>query len=200
MVYFNQVADRDLVLARDLLSDRVVRRAFEVAARKLGHESVFPPDRPFSRPPGGHQVFRFVGLRRVMAIIDDRFGGDEAPGVYWHTEEDTLEHCDPESLEIVGTVTNAGLRDVVALLRKVDRFSSRPVPAPPAEPAETPEPPGTSEESVAPGDAGPSQETGPLEGSGDSEQDLAPSAEEEAASSAEKELAPSAEEEVESSP
>jgi hypothetical protein len=200
MVYFNQIADRDLVIARDLLSDRVVRRAFEVAARNLGHESVFPSDQPYSRPPGGHQAFRDVGLRRVMAIIDDRFGGDEAPGIYRHTEEDTLERCDPASLEIVGTVTNAGLRDVVALLRKVDRFSSRPVPAPPAEPAETPDPSGTSEESGASGDAGPFQETGPPDGSGDSEEERAPSAEEEVDSSAEEDLAPSAEEEVAPSP
>jgi len=167
MVYFNQVADRDLVIARDLLSDRVVRSAFERAARGLGHESVFPPDQPFSRPEGGHQAFRFVGFRRVMIVMDDRFGGDEAPGVYRHTEEDTLERCDPASLEIVGTVTNAGLRDVVALLRKVDRYSRRPVPAPQPEPVETPEPPGSSEESGA------SEETGA------SEEELAPSTEEE---------------------
>jgi hypothetical protein len=153
MVYFNQVADRDLVIARDLRSDRVVRKSFQRAARELGHESAFPPDRPFSRPLGGHLAFQSVGFRRVMAVIDDRFGGDEAPGVYWQTEEDTLERCDPESLAIVGAVTNAGLRDVVALLRRVDRFSRRPVPAPQAEPVEaveTPEPPGTSQEEVVP--------------------------------------------------
>jgi Zn-dependent M28 family amino/carboxypeptidase len=133
MVYFNQVADRDLVIARDLRSDRVLRKSFQRAARELGHESVFPPDRSFSRPLGGHLAFMSVGFRRVMAVIDDRFGGDEEPGVYWQTEEDTLERCDPESLAIVGAVTNAGLRSVVALLQRVDRFSRRPVPAPQAE-------------------------------------------------------------------
>ena len=131
MVYFNQVADRDLAIARDLRSDRVVRKSFERAARKLGYESAFPSDRPFSRPPGGHSAFQSVGFRRVMIVIDDRFGGDEAPGVYWQTEEDTLERCDPESLAIVGAVTNAGLRDVVALLRKVDRFSREACSRPP---------------------------------------------------------------------
>lgn len=140
VMYFNQVADRDLVIARDLLSDRVVRKTFRRAARSLGHESVFPPDQPFSRPPGGHTAFQSVGFRRVMIVIDDRFGGDEAPGVYWQTEEDTLEQCDPASLEIVGAVTDAGLREVVALFRKVDRFSSRPVPAPEEEVAEPAEP------------------------------------------------------------
>jgi len=153
MVYFNQVADRDLVIARDLRSDSVVRKLFLRAARELGYESAFPPDRPFSRPPGGHVAFQSVGFRRVMAVIDDRFGGDEAPGVYWQTEEDTLERCDPESLAIVGAVSKAGLEDAVALLRRVDRFSRRPVPAPPPEPVEaveTPEPPGSSQEQVVP--------------------------------------------------
>jgi hypothetical protein len=95
------------------------------------------------------------------SVIDDRFGGDEAPGVYWQTEEDTLEQCDPMSLEIVGTVTNAGLRKVAALFQKVDRFSKAPVPAPeevaepaeptePAEPEATPEPTGTPEEAALP--------------------------------------------------
>jgi hypothetical protein len=156
MVYFNQVADRDLVIARDLRSERVIRRSFQHATKELGHELVFPPDRPFSRPPGGHGAFLSVGFRRVMIVSDDRFGGDEAPGVYWQTEEDTLEQCDPESLAIVGAVTNAGLREVAALLQKVDRFSRRPVPAPEAAPVEavesveTPEPPGTAEEEAIP--------------------------------------------------
>jgi hypothetical protein len=116
-----------------------------------------------------------------MVVIDDRFGGDEAPGIYRHTEEDTLERCDPASLEIVGTVTNAGLRDVVALLRKVDRYSSRPVPAP--EPVETPEPPGPSEESGGSEDSGASEETDPPDESADSEEELVPSTEEELAPS-----------------
>jgi len=150
MMYFNQVADRDLVIARDLRSERVIRRSFQHAAKDLGHQEVFPPDRPFSRPPGGHGPFILVGFRRVMIVSDDRFGGDEAPGVYWQTEEDTLEQCDPESLAIVGRVTNAGLREVVALLQKVDRFSRRPVPAPEVEPVEIPEPPGTAEEETVP--------------------------------------------------
>jgi hypothetical protein len=156
MVYFNQVADRDLVIARDLRSERVIRRSFQHAAKELGYERVFPPDRPFSRPPGGHGAFLSVGFRRVMVVSDDSFGGDEAPGVYWQTEEDTLEQCDPESLAIVGAVSNAGLREVVTLLRKVDRFSRRPVPVPEAEPVdavetlEPPGPPGTTEEETVP--------------------------------------------------
>ena len=99
-----------------------------------------------------------VGFRTVMSVIDDRYGGDEAPGVYWQTKEDTLEQCDSSSLEIVGTVTNAGLRQVAALFWKVDRYSKKPVPVPeevaeptePVEPLATPEPTGTPEEAALP--------------------------------------------------
>jgi hypothetical protein len=136
VVYFNQVADRDLAIARDLRSERQIRRSFQSAARELGHRAAFPPDVPFSRPPGGHGAFLSIGFRRVMIVSDDRFGGDEAPGIYWRTEDDTLEQCDPESLAIVGAVTDAGLRKVVELLQKVDRFSRRPVPAPESETVE----------------------------------------------------------------
>jgi hypothetical protein len=106
-----------------------------------------------------------------MIVMDDRFGGDEAPGVYRHTEEDTLERCDPASLEIAGTVSNAGLRDVVALLRKVDRYSRRPAPSPQPEPVETPELPGSSEE------PGATEETDAPEEPGASEEELVPSTE-----------------------
>jgi hypothetical protein len=91
-----------------------------------------------------------------MIVSDDSFGGDEAPGVYWQTEEDTLEQCDPQSLAIVGAVTNAGLREVVTLLRKVDRFSRKPIPPPEVEPVEavesveTPDSPGAAEEEAVP--------------------------------------------------
>jgi Zn-dependent M28 family amino/carboxypeptidase len=136
MLYFNQVADRDLMIARDLRSERVIRKSFQSAARELGYGAVFSGDRPFSRPPGGHSAFLAIGFRRVMIFSDDRFGGDEAPGVYWQTEDDTLEQCDPQSLAIVGQVTDAGLRKVVARFQKVDRFSRRPVPATEAEPVE----------------------------------------------------------------
>jgi glutaminyl-peptide cyclotransferase len=155
MIYFNQVADGDLEIARDLHSERVIRRSFQHAAKNLGYEAVFPPDRPFSRPPGGHGAFLGVGFRRVMIVSDDRFGGGQAPGVYWQTEEDTLEHCDPESLAIVGTVSLAGLREVVALLQKVDRFSRKPVPPPEVAPADAvesvaPDSPRNVEEEVVP--------------------------------------------------
>jgi hypothetical protein len=74
-----------------------------------------------------------------------------------------LEQCDPESLAIVGTVTNTALRDVVALLRKVDRFSERPVPAPPPEPAEAAETADSADAADAPE---PTEVVEPIEAAG----------------------------------
>lgn len=124
-VFFNQVADADLTIARDLRSHRQYRRKFFEVARQLGHENAFPPSR-FSSPEASHIPFLEQRMRRVVAIVDDRFGGNQAPGVYWHTEEDTLEHCSPESLAIVGNVSAHALRDISERLRKIDRFVRAP--------------------------------------------------------------------------
>ena len=51
-------------------------------------------------------------MRRVVLVTDDRFGGDDPPGIYSHTPEDDLAHCSPESLDTVGRVSEAALREV----------------------------------------------------------------------------------------
>jgi hypothetical protein len=125
-VYFNQVADAELDLARDLRSHRRFRDAFFEAARRQGHADAFPPDAPLESPGGGHLVFLAARMRRVVLLTDDRFGGDEVPGIYSHTEQDDVAQCSPESLDTVGRVAEAALRDISATLAKIDRFARRP--------------------------------------------------------------------------
>ena len=120
-VYFHQVGDRDLAIARDVGSDRAMRRIFFDAARRLGHEAAFPTDRPFAALRAGHLALPSVGFRRVVLVMDDRFGGDEPPGAYHRSAEDTPERCAPESLAVVGEVSLAALRDAAALFAEVDR-------------------------------------------------------------------------------
>lgn len=132
-VYLNQVGDRDLQISRDLFSDRSARRTFFREAQRLGFDGQFPASAPFDSLSGGHHAFWAAGMRRIVALSDDRFGGTESPGVYWHTEEDTLAVCDPASLEAVVLVTEAGLRAVTARFAKLDALSQRsrrPDPAP----------------------------------------------------------------------
>jgi glutaminyl-peptide cyclotransferase len=129
-VYWNQVGDRDLTISRDLYSDRVTRGTFFRTAARLGFGAQFPASAPYDSLSGGHHAFWEVGMRRVVALVDDRFGGTEAPGVYWHTEEDTLEQCAAESLDAVVRVSEAGLRASAAHLAKIDAWSRRPIPPP----------------------------------------------------------------------
>ncbi len=144
LVVFDRVADRDLAIARDLRSDRALRRAFTGAAEMLGHADAFPRE-GFALPEAGHLAFRALGFRRFVAVVDDHYGEGEPPGSLWRTAEDTPAHCSPESLETVGTVTLHALHDLALLFRKVDRLAGTPA---------GPAPDGAGPSAAAPADAG----------------------------------------------
>lgn len=133
-VVFDQVADAELRIARDLRSHRTYREIFWSAAARMGRQGAFPSDAPFDAPLASHLAFNELGMRRMVAIVDSRYGGEAEPGTYAGTEHDTLEHCAPESLETVGIVTLAALDDIMDLLQRVDRYARRPAlePAPSA--------------------------------------------------------------------
>jgi hypothetical protein len=154
-VYFNQVADADLTVTRDLYSYRPYRDAFFDAAARIGYGDAFPRQAAQGEPVGGHRAFLALGVRRAVAIVDDRFGGDEPPGTHWHTERDDLPQCSAASLGAVGAVTEVALRSMAERWQKTDRYRS-PAPAEaseaPAQPETPPEPAGpeTSGEESAP--------------------------------------------------
>ncbi len=125
-VWFDQVADADLTIARDLRSLRRYRDAFFEAARELDLEAAFPTSAPFESVVTGHLAFWSADFRRVVAIADPRYGGSEPPGGYWHTEQDTLERCSPQSLDAVGRVSRRALTQIATLLERVDRFARPP--------------------------------------------------------------------------
>jgi glutaminyl-peptide cyclotransferase len=126
-VFFNQVADSDLEIARDLRSHRMYREVFWQAAESLGHGAAFPRDRGFGSPTLAHLSFIDHGVRRVVAIADERFGGEYAPGTYWRTEQDTPRRCSAESLEVVATVTLEALGRIGTRLRRIDHFARSPL-------------------------------------------------------------------------
>lgn len=177
-VYFGQVADAELAIARDLGSHRAYRDAFFKAARRMGHEDVFAASMGFDSVSAGHTAFLDAGMRRAVVISDPRYGGDQPPGIYHHTEQDTLERLSVDNLDAVGLVSEQALRDISVLLVRVDRFAHRRsvegAPSEPAQPpaadgpvAETSASPGV-EEAVEPGEASEAApEPGPLEPRGE---------------------------------
>lgn len=120
---FRQVCDPDLRFERDLFSNRAYREAVWRAARRSGHSAAFPPDAEFGTPSGLHHSLIEGGLRRVVAVIDDAYGGTEPPGALAGTAEDDLAHCSAESLGVTGAVALEGLADLTRMLSKVDRLS-----------------------------------------------------------------------------
>lgn len=121
------VCDPDLHIARDLLSERIYRQEFWAAAARLGHADAFAPGSDFESPDASQRPFADVGLRRVVALVDTSFGGDEPPGIYAGTTADDLEHCSQDSLGIVGSVSLEALGTISARLAKIDRFARSPV-------------------------------------------------------------------------
>jgi hypothetical protein len=143
LVAFNRVCDVDLRVARDLGSNREYREAFWRAARRLGHGDSFPATRGYETLTASHSAFRAHGVRAVVAIEDSAFGGDEPPGVYANGDGDSLAHCAPESLAVVGSVALEALDAIATRLAKIDRFARMPALEPEEkEPQEKPPEPG----------------------------------------------------------
>jgi hypothetical protein len=137
-VYLNRVGDGDLRIARDLLSHRIYREQFWSIASKTGQEAAFPPDAPFESTGLEHKMLSLSGVRRVVSLVDTRYGGEEPPGLYADSAEDTPGRCAPESLASVGIVALGGVEHVSEWLLRIDLFTSlgqvEPEPAPGAEP------------------------------------------------------------------
>ena len=64
-----------------------------------------------------------IGLRQVVTIEDTAFGGDQPPGLYADTAQDTIARCSPDSLQTVGVVVLGALDAIAGRLGKIDRFA-----------------------------------------------------------------------------
>ncbi len=139
--FVGQVCDPDLVIARDLRSNRNHRRRVWQVADELGHDEQFPRSASFTNPVGSHTAFVDRGVREAVLVTDESFGGAEPPGFMHFTEQDSLETCSIESLEVVGDVIEVSLDRLQDYLVRIDGFVIDRSP-PPAEAAGASEPPG----------------------------------------------------------
>jgi Zn-dependent M28 family amino/carboxypeptidase len=104
MILVDMIGDSHLVIHREASSTPWLTDLVFTAAHRLGYTKEF-----LDSPSGvgdDHIPFLNAGVAAVDLIDFDPADG------YWHTAKDTLEHCSPRSLTIVGRVVLATLADL----------------------------------------------------------------------------------------
>ncbi len=105
-VVLDMVGDRDLQLTHELNSSPALLDIFFSAAHRIGlGDHVGGWSREIN---DDHLPFLAAGVPSVD-LIDFEYGPYND---YWHTEQDTLENCAPESLGIIGRIVLAGLPEL----------------------------------------------------------------------------------------
>lgn len=97
MILVDMVGDKNLVLKRESSSTRALQDTVWTIAKELGHYDVFT-DQYGGAILDDHRPFLDAGIPALDIIQHSPFPW------YWHTMEDTLDKCSPESLETVGQV------------------------------------------------------------------------------------------------
>ena len=107
MILVDMIGDADLSIHREETSTRwLTDLVFQVAQEQLGYSKYF-----LNQPQAiddDHVPFVNAGVSAVD-LIDYNYGHGNR---YWHTAQDTLEHCSPTSLTIVGRVVLASLESL----------------------------------------------------------------------------------------
>ncbi|MGH9402035.1 MAG: M28 family peptidase [Terriglobia bacterium] len=104
MILVDMIGDKSLDIRRDDNSTGWLNNLLFKTADRLGYSRYFLRDQ--SLPVGDdHTPFIEAGVSAVD-IIDFDYGPNES---YWHSAGDTLDHCSPASMEIVGRVVTAML-------------------------------------------------------------------------------------------
>jgi Zn-dependent M28 family amino/carboxypeptidase len=106
MILVDMIGDAHLDIRRDAASTPWLTGLVFNAAHRLGYEKQFLDSR--TAIDDDHMPFINAGVAAVD-VIDFDYGPDNS---YWHTAKDTVDHCSPISLTIVGRVVMATLDDL----------------------------------------------------------------------------------------
>jgi glutaminyl-peptide cyclotransferase len=118
LILVDMIGDAKLDIRRDPISTKWLTELEFSTARRLGYSRYFLDE---EYPVGGddYDPWLQAGVPSVD-IIDFDYGPNarSQPGnpdwnIYWHTAQDTVDHCSPQSLEIVGRV-------VLGILQELD--------------------------------------------------------------------------------
>jgi glutaminyl-peptide cyclotransferase len=107
MILVDMIGDRDLRIKRETTSTAWLTDIIWSAAKAVGHDSTFVPDR--FAVEDDHIPFLNAGIPAVD-IIDLEYDP------YWHTAEDTLDKVTARSMEVVGRVLMAALPKIESRL------------------------------------------------------------------------------------
>lgn len=113
MILVDMIGDADLDIRRDDDSTKWLTNVIFDTAHKLGYRKNFLNDE--TGVVDDHTPFVDAGVS-ATDVIDVDYGPSRCVpfGCYWHTAEDTVEHCSAESLTIVGRVVLVTLRNLSA--------------------------------------------------------------------------------------
>lgn len=104
MILVDMIGDNHLVIERDSESTEWLTNTVFAAAQRLGYAKQFLNSN--TAVADDHVPFVNAGVAAVDIICFNPEDG------YWHTAKDTLDHCSPVSLTIVGRVVLATLADL----------------------------------------------------------------------------------------
>jgi Zn-dependent M28 family amino/carboxypeptidase len=111
MILVDMVGDRKLKIFRDDNSTGWLNDLVFSAAHRLGYAGVFLNE----KQAYGDDHIPFVNAGVAAVDLLGNVGPDSPSssfGAYWHTAQDTVEHCSAVSLTIVGRVVLAALADL----------------------------------------------------------------------------------------
>jgi len=104
MILVDMIGDAHLGIRQDQESTPWLNKLIWQEADKLGYSRYFLKSQPIA-VVDDHIPFVNAGVS-ASDLIDFDYGPDNS---YWHTAQDTIQHCSPSSLTIVGRVVKATL-------------------------------------------------------------------------------------------
>ncbi len=117
LILVDMIGDAKLDIHRDPASTPWLTKLEFTTAHRLGYDRYFVNE---DYPVGGDDYDPWLAAGvSSLDIIDFDYGpnarakpGDPDWNIYWHTAKDTVEHCSPQSLEIVGRVVLGMLQEL----------------------------------------------------------------------------------------
>ena len=101
LILLDMVGDKDLSICQENFSTKWLKDLFWSVASEMNYQRYFRECN--QQVMDDHWPFLQAGLSAID-IIDFQYGGNESPGIYWHTAHDTIDKVSAQSLQVVGDV------------------------------------------------------------------------------------------------